>query len=317
MALKYHPDKNGNTEESKATFQKLQHIYTVLSDSVKRAKYDELGYYKDEDEDDDDDGSFYADDNDSDNIIKMPYDEIQKVLEEVIKQMKMNPTKMEDTIKKNELSMRYEATTTAGDWSVSTIENEIKRIDKLGDIYYVYWTRKGITQLPARVPRGAPKFACVEKLFLDKNAIVSIPSEFLRPLSKLRVLSLEQNKLEVFPEAVLELKELRELNLSYNRIEEVPEGIGKLGNLRVLNLFGNRLRGVPAALCEMESLVELDLDCNDIVEPPPSFRNVRNLILHLPQDVNSALTYSLPPKKKKKIDKKEQKSKKTKSKKTK
>ena len=297
MALKYHPDKNGNTEESKTTFQKLQHIYTVLSNPEKRSKYDDLGYYRDEDEDGDYDDDDFCCGDDSEDVTRMSYDEIKRVLESVMKQMKLDPAKMSEAMDKNKSSMRYKPTENGGkDWSVSTVEKEVQRIDKLGKIYHVYWTKRGITKLPGKIPSGS-KFGCVEKLFLDKNSIESLPSGFFQPLCNLSVLSLEQNRLTAIPECIFSLTGLKELNLSYNRIEEIPEGIGKLEKLGVLNLFANRLTTVPTALCGMESLVELDLDCNDIVEVPPSLRERKNLIIHLPMSFEGALT-CLPPKKK-------------------
>lgn len=41
LALKYHPDKNKNSEESKQKFVKLVEAYEVLSNEQTRKKYDE------------------------------------------------------------------------------------------------------------------------------------------------------------------------------------------------------------------------------------------------------------------------------------
>ena len=298
MALKLHPDKNGNTEESKANFQKLQHMYTVLSSPDKRARYDELGYYKDDESDSEDDDAFCCDEEDWGNITKMSYAEIQAVLESVMAQIKLDPKKMSDRVEKNKSSMRYKPAATPEEWTVATIEHEIKRINKLGNIYYVYWTKKGISELPETLPEGS-SFGCVEKLFLDKNKITTLPSGFFTPLRSLSVLSLEQNKLTVFPECLAALTALKELDLSYNEIEAIPESVGKLKSLQKLNMFANRLTGVPAAVCEMESLVELDLDCNDIRDVPPGLRQRQNIVVHLPPEADFAVA-CLPPKKKKK-----------------
>ena len=299
MALKYHPDKNGNTEESKTAFQKLQHIYSILSHPEKRSKYDDLGYYKEDDEDDDDDDDgFFADDV-TDDVTSMTYDQIKKVLESVMKQMKLDPSKMCETIDKNKSSLRYSPVEIDEDWSVSTVRKEIQRINALGKIFHVHWVKRGITKLPGSVPAGC-EFGNVEKLFLDKNKIECLPSGFFTSLSKLSVLSLEQNRLTEIPKCIFSLTELRELNLSYNRIEKIPKEIGKLEKLRVLNLFANRLSAVPPEVCGMKSLVELDLDCNDIVEVPAGLRESRNIIVHLPMSVESALC-CVPPKKKAKV----------------
>ncbi|KAJ7476084.1 DnaJ domain-containing protein [Mycena latifolia] len=43
MALKWHPDRNNGSEESRKKFQEILEAYEVLSDSSKRALYDQLG----------------------------------------------------------------------------------------------------------------------------------------------------------------------------------------------------------------------------------------------------------------------------------
>ncbi|HEX9319971.1 MAG TPA: J domain-containing protein [Nitrososphaeraceae archaeon] len=41
LALKYHPDKNKNSEESKEKFMYIVEAYEILSDEASRKKYDE------------------------------------------------------------------------------------------------------------------------------------------------------------------------------------------------------------------------------------------------------------------------------------
>lgn len=44
LALQYHPDKNPGNRESEEKFKELSEAYAVLSDSEKRARYDEFGH---------------------------------------------------------------------------------------------------------------------------------------------------------------------------------------------------------------------------------------------------------------------------------
>jgi curved DNA-binding protein CbpA len=44
LALRYHPDKNKNSEESKRTFMELVEAYEVLSDDIARRRYDSTNF---------------------------------------------------------------------------------------------------------------------------------------------------------------------------------------------------------------------------------------------------------------------------------
>merc|ERR1712070_535797 len=43
LAMKWHPDKNGGSDESNANFQQISEAYEVLSDSKKRSNFDQFG----------------------------------------------------------------------------------------------------------------------------------------------------------------------------------------------------------------------------------------------------------------------------------
>src|SRR5271168_3419553 len=47
LARKYHPDLNPGDKSSEEKFKQLQEAYDVLSDSKKRAIYDQHGFYSD------------------------------------------------------------------------------------------------------------------------------------------------------------------------------------------------------------------------------------------------------------------------------
>ena len=43
LAIKYHPDKNQGNKEAEEKFKEISHAYEILSDSKKRAQYDQFG----------------------------------------------------------------------------------------------------------------------------------------------------------------------------------------------------------------------------------------------------------------------------------
>ena len=45
LSLKYHPDRNGNSQEATANFQKINEAYEILGDPVKRQQYDMGGQF--------------------------------------------------------------------------------------------------------------------------------------------------------------------------------------------------------------------------------------------------------------------------------
>ncbi|WP_419420290.1 molecular chaperone DnaJ [Legionella sp. D16C41] len=44
LAMKFHPDRNPNNEEAEEKFKEIQNAYAILSDSQKRAMYDQYGH---------------------------------------------------------------------------------------------------------------------------------------------------------------------------------------------------------------------------------------------------------------------------------
>ena len=44
MAMKYHPDRNPDSKEAEEKFKEIKEAYEILSDSQKRAAYDQYGH---------------------------------------------------------------------------------------------------------------------------------------------------------------------------------------------------------------------------------------------------------------------------------
>ena len=44
LAMKYHPDRNPDNKEAEESFKEVQKAYEILSDSKKRAAYDQYGH---------------------------------------------------------------------------------------------------------------------------------------------------------------------------------------------------------------------------------------------------------------------------------
>ena len=44
MAMKYHPDKNPGNKQAEEKFKEAAEAYSILSDSQKRAQYDQFGH---------------------------------------------------------------------------------------------------------------------------------------------------------------------------------------------------------------------------------------------------------------------------------
>ncbi|ODQ77915.1 hypothetical protein BABINDRAFT_163286 [Babjeviella inositovora NRRL Y-12698] len=98
-----------------------------------------------------------------------------------------------------------------------------------------------ITSLPVEFIAKIPN---IEKLVLDKNHLVSMPSEIGR-LSKLVYLSCYANNLESIPAEIGGLTSLQYLDLHSNNLQALPESIWQLSSLYILNLSSNSLDSFP------------------------------------------------------------------------
>lgn len=106
------------------------------------------------------------------------------------------------------------------------------------------FSKAKITALPAEFISKIPH---IEKLVLDKNHLVTLPSE-LCSLPKLTHLSLYGNNIQHLPEEIGQLTSLQYLDLHSNNIESLPVDIWNLRNLATLNVSSNILSSFPKPL---------------------------------------------------------------------
>lgn len=98
-----------------------------------------------------------------------------------------------------------------------------------------------ITAISADFITSIPR---VEKLILDKNHIVNLPSE-IGSLKNLAYLSIYSNNLNALPSNIDELVSLKYLDVHSNNLQTLPEGIWSLGSLSFLNASSNILTSFP------------------------------------------------------------------------
>jgi Leucine-rich repeat (LRR) protein len=96
----------------------------------------------------------------------------------------------------------------------------------------------------------------LEVLVLDKLNIEMIPSE-VQMMTKLRELSLYDNKLSFIPSELYCLSNLTYLNLSRNQITHISNQINKLTQLQHLDLSYNQLTQFPVDISSLLHLSEL------------------------------------------------------------
>ncbi|KAI4323812.1 hypothetical protein L6164_023392 [Bauhinia variegata] len=109
------------------------------------------------------------------------------------------------------------------------------------------------------------------------------PTDFdflLRPLVRLRVLSLSNYAIRSVPKSIQGLKHLRFLNLSSTEIQRIPSFIGSLYNLQTLLLSKcHKLTTLPTNLTDLTKLRHLDVCGTKLTQMPPNFGGLKYLRL--------------------------------------
>lgn len=107
------------------------------------------------------------------------------------------------------------------------------------------------------------------ELDLSLCSISKIPVAHILPFSKVTVLDLSCNRINILPDNFSKLQHLVQLDLSKNGITELPDDFGELNRLKKLDLYKNNLEELPLSFCRLKNLQWLDLKANPIQETLP------------------------------------------------
>ncbi|XP_057312829.1 leucine-rich repeat-containing protein 59-like isoform X1 [Hydractinia symbiolongicarpus] len=108
------------------------------------------------------------------------------------------------------------------------------------------------------------------ELDLSLCGISKVPVKDMLPFTKITVLDLSCNKINILPDNFTKLVQLVHLDLSKNSLTELPADFGSLSRLVKLDLLNNHLSELPLSFRQFTQLKWLDLKGNPIQENLPS-----------------------------------------------
>ncbi|XP_045499874.1 leucine-rich repeat-containing protein 58 [Colias croceus] len=153
-------------------------------------------------------------------------------------------------------------------------------INKFSNLKFLDISNNRLTVLPDVLKNCALTSLIAKHNYLTNE---SLPKSFYEAKNTLKELNLSGNKLNFFPEQVLELSSLRYLYLGGNNIVNIPKDIWKLNSLRILSIGGNNIAEVPDSVGALKALQALVLSDNQIEQLPASIANLnqlRSLLIH-------------------------------------
>ncbi|KAH9688652.1 putative disease resistance protein [Citrus sinensis] len=115
-------------------------------------------------------------------------------------------------------------------------------------------------------------------LWTEKSSLITLPDNFFRKLTQVRVLDLTYMHLSLLPSSLGLLTNLRTLCLYCSELQDIAV-IGELKNLEILCLRGSYIEQLPVEIGQLTRLRSLDLrDCDRLQVIPP---NVLSNLSHL------------------------------------
>ncbi|KAI8495935.1 Leucine-rich repeat-containing protein 28 [Branchiostoma belcheri] len=124
-----------------------------------------------------------------------------------------------------------------------------------------------LSTLPAELMQGEA-FTFLERLFVKRNVLVSLPFNIAETLPNLVELYLHSNNLVALPDEIGNLQRLKSLDVSCNNLQVLTPAVGRLQVLQMLHLADNSLLELPAELGQLKKLQTLDVMLNRLAVLP-------------------------------------------------
>jgi hypothetical protein len=136
----------------------------------------------------------------------------------------------------------------------------------------IYLESRDLSVIP--VPSTRKSFPKLKQIWLSKNQIRWLPTNWFDRFSQIEVLDLSRNKITTIPNSISHLTNLQKLYLDHNNIENVPESIGHLSKLVNLSFSQNRIKALPESIGNLKDLKFLSLGENKLRILPSSMKNL-------------------------------------------
>ncbi|SGZ47638.1 CIC11C00000002144 [Sungouiella intermedia] len=139
--------------------------------------------------------------------------------------------------------------------------------DKMESLRLLHFDRNPITNLEFEI-----LLPMLTVLDLSKAKITALPAEFITKIPHIEKLVLDKNHLVTLPSELCNLPKLTHLSLYGNNIQHLPEDIGRITSLQYLDLHSNNLESLPADIWNLKNLSTLNVSSNILASfPKPLF----------------------------------------------
>ncbi|MBS0289000.1 MAG: hypothetical protein JSS07_03035 [Proteobacteria bacterium] len=150
-----------------------------------------------------------------------------------------------------------------------------------------------LTRFPERVLKDKALegfWAELTMLSLDNNRLHILP-DAIGLLNALQKLHVSGNNLSILPSTIGQLSNLVELKVCTNKLEVLPDTIGKLSSLEILEVSSNSLSCLPETIGDLTALIDLFADLNPLHILPDTIGKLNKLQI---LDVSCTYLHVLP-----------------------